>query len=133
MNKGLLENLTLYHNYQYNETHKNFNGNILYEAVKAGKILPYHDKFRFVGDRKSNCTIRIYPVSVNESGCLGLRVTTKNDKWMERIDLNVSSKALGSGVLCLRFGREGRWKTSSSWDRGWDLGFLQRQAGGASE
>ncbi|KAF0876413.1 CD22 protein, partial [Crocuta crocuta] len=98
MSKGSLENLTLYHNYQYNETHKNFDGNILYEAVKAGKILPYHDKFRFVGDKKSNCTIRIYPVSVNESGWLGLRVTTKNDKWMERIDLNVSKTPLSPHI-----------------------------------
>ncbi|XP_029781746.1 B-cell receptor CD22 isoform X2 [Suricata suricatta] len=89
--RSMLENMTLYHNYQYDKTHKRFNGTILYEAVKAGEILPQHDRIRFLGDKRSNCTIHIYPVSVKESGGLGLRMTTKNDKWMEKINLNISS------------------------------------------
>lgn len=114
----MLENLTLYHNYHYDETRKDFSGTILYDTAKAGKTLPHRERVQFLGDKKSNCTIHIHPVSINDSGWLGLRVTTKNDKWMEKIDLNVSGKALGDGVLCLGFGQEGRWKTPSPWDRG---------------
>ncbi|XP_029781751.1 B-cell receptor CD22 isoform X7 [Suricata suricatta] len=96
--RSMLENMTLYHNYQYDKTHKRFNGTILYEAVKAGEILPQHDRIRFLGDKRSNCTIHIYPVSVKESGGLGLRMTTKNDKWMEKINLNISKTPLSPHI-----------------------------------
>ncbi|XP_078294635.1 B-cell receptor CD22 isoform X2 [Panthera onca] len=96
--KQMLENLTLYHNYHYDETRKDFSGTILYDTAKAGKTLPHQERVQFLGDKKSNCTIHIHPVSVNDSGCLGLRVTTKNDKWMEKINLNVSETPLSPHI-----------------------------------
>ncbi|XP_058562619.1 B-cell receptor CD22 isoform X4 [Neofelis nebulosa] len=96
--RQMLENLTLYHNYHYDETRKDFSGTILYDTAKAGKTLPHRERVQFLGDKKSNCTIHIHPVSVNDSGCLGLRVTTKNDKWMEKIDLNVSETPLSPHI-----------------------------------
>ncbi|XP_019278507.2 B-cell receptor CD22 isoform X2 [Panthera pardus] len=96
--KQMLENLTLYHNYHYDETRKDFSGTILYDTEKAGKTLPHRERVQFLGDKKSNCTIHIHPVSVNDSGCLGLRVTTKNDKWMEKINLNVSETPLSPHI-----------------------------------
>ncbi|XP_045296885.1 B-cell receptor CD22 isoform X3 [Leopardus geoffroyi] len=96
--RQMLENLTLYHNYHYDETRKAFSGTILYDTAKAGKTLPHRERVQFLGDKKSNCTIHIHPVSVNDSGWLGLRVTTKNDKWMEKIDLNVSETPLSPHI-----------------------------------
>uniref|UniRef100_A0A8C9K2J2 B-cell receptor CD22 n=1 Tax=Panthera tigris altaica TaxID=74533 RepID=A0A8C9K2J2_PANTA len=96
--RQMLENLTLYHNYHYDETRKDFSGTILYDTAKAGKTLPHRERVQFLGDKKSNCTIHIHPVSVNDSGCLGLRVTTKNDKWMEKINLNVSETPLSPHI-----------------------------------
>ncbi|XP_046934207.1 B-cell receptor CD22 isoform X4 [Lynx rufus] len=96
--RQMLENLTLYHNYHYDETRKDFSGTILYDTTKAGKTLPHRERVQFLGDKKSNCTIHIHPVSVNDSGWLGLRVTTKNDKWMEKIDLNVSETPLSPHI-----------------------------------
>ncbi|XP_040302074.1 B-cell receptor CD22 isoform X5 [Herpailurus yagouaroundi] len=96
--RQMLENLTLYHNYHYDETRKDFSGTILYDTAKAGKTLPHRERVQFLGDKKSNCTIHIHPVSVNDSGWLGLRVTTKNDKWMEKIDLNVSETPLSPHI-----------------------------------
>ncbi|XP_055992440.1 B-cell receptor CD22 [Sorex fumeus] len=94
-----LENLTVYHNYVYNTSIKDFTGTVLYNTMEISKKLqtqefPASDKrVQFLGDNRSNCTLRIHPVSVHDSGLLGLRMMAKVDKWMENVTLNISKMA----------------------------------------
>ncbi|XP_005862515.1 PREDICTED: B-cell receptor CD22 isoform X2 [Myotis brandtii] len=93
----VLENLTVYQNYVYDNKTKDYSGTILYEKTKS------QGRVKFLGDNKSNCTLRIHPVKVQDSGQLGLRMTSKNEKrmgmtsksgkWMEEIVLNISKTA----------------------------------------
>uniref|UniRef100_A0A452S416 B-cell receptor CD22 n=1 Tax=Ursus americanus TaxID=9643 RepID=A0A452S416_URSAM len=87
-----LENLTLYRNYEYDDATKNFKGSILYEDRKPWNYTFHPKRVQVLGDRSSNCTIFINPVLEQDNGHLGLRLITKTDRWMEKIDLNVSSK-----------------------------------------
>ncbi|XP_021556475.1 B-cell receptor CD22 isoform X3 [Neomonachus schauinslandi] len=96
--KDDLENLTLYSNYEYDDTTKNFNGHILYEKTKPWGNPHTPERVQFPGDQRSNCTIRINPVLEQDNGWLGLRLITKTDKWMEKIDLNVSKTPLSPHI-----------------------------------
>ncbi|XP_006867479.1 PREDICTED: B-cell receptor CD22 [Chrysochloris asiatica] len=80
--------MDVYHNYLFNKTTKNFMGTILY---KSPSIL-YEERVQFLGNTENNCTLRIQPVHANDSGQLGLRMTSSNDRWMENINLNVSER-----------------------------------------
>nr|XP_035964438.1 B-cell receptor CD22 isoform X2 [Halichoerus grypus] len=93
-----LENLILYSNHEYDETTKNFNGRILYEKTKPWGDPHTPERVQFLGDQRSNCTIRINPVFEQDNGWLGLRLITKTDKWMEKIDLNVSKTPLSPHI-----------------------------------
>lgn len=108
-NGKVLDNLTVYQNYEWDSITKNFNGAILYEEKKF-ETSASKGRVQFLGDNKSNCTLHIHPVNAQDNGHLGLRVTSGNDKWMDKIVLNISSKAMGDGVLCLCMGKEGSGK-----------------------
>nr|KAF6318274.1 CD22 molecule [Pipistrellus kuhlii] len=87
----VLENLTVYHNYVYDDKTKNYNGTILYEKIKS-QVRVSQERVKFLGDEKSNCTLHIDPVKAQDSGQLGLLMTAKNERWMENIVLNVSNQ-----------------------------------------
>ncbi|XP_072607138.1 B-cell receptor CD22 isoform X5 [Vulpes vulpes] len=91
---SVLEKLTVYSNYEYNDTTKDFQGSILYETKEFKKNPPQEMRVQFLGNEKFNCTLRINPVSKEDNGWLGIRVNTKTDKWMEKINLNVSQTPL---------------------------------------
>ncbi|XP_027979354.1 B-cell receptor CD22 isoform X9 [Eumetopias jubatus] len=93
LRRDQLDNLILYSNYEYDDTTKNFKGPILYEKTKSLRDDHTPERVQFLGDQKSNCTISINPVFEKDNGWLGLRLTTKAGKWMEKIDLNVSNPA----------------------------------------
>ncbi|XP_004388249.1 B-cell receptor CD22 isoform X1 [Trichechus manatus latirostris] len=84
-----LDSLTLYHNFTYDSITKNFIGNILYSSKNATTV---PERVQFLGDHKSNCSLRIEPVHVTDSGQLGLRMVSGTQKWMEKINLSVSEK-----------------------------------------
>nr|XP_036877473.1 B-cell receptor CD22 [Manis javanica] len=90
---SILENLTMYHNPKYDNVTKTYNGTILYQKTKTGTLSSQPKRVQFLGNMKDNCTLRIDSVSVHDSGQLGLRMVSKNDKWMEFIGLNVSQIA----------------------------------------
>ncbi|XP_039706046.1 B-cell receptor CD22 isoform X6 [Pteropus medius] len=88
--RKVLDNLTVYHNYTYDQTAKDFNGSILYQMTKMKE---FQERIQFLGDDMSNCTLHIRSVNTQDSGVLGLRMTSGTDKWMENIFLNVSKTA----------------------------------------
>lgn len=94
----------MYQNYVYDDKTKNYNGTILYEKTKS-QVHDSQGRVKFLGDKKSNCTLHIDPVKAQDSGQLGLLMTAKNERWMENIVLNVSSKALGMVSFTLGKGR----------------------------
>ncbi|KAF5924322.1 B-cell receptor CD22 [Diceros bicornis minor] len=89
---SVVENMTVYHNYGYDKVRKQYTGTILYQKTNT-KEISREERVQFLGDNKSNCTLRIHPVGVQDSGRLGLRMTSGDDKWMEDIFLNVSKTA----------------------------------------
>ncbi|XP_015975175.2 B-cell receptor CD22 isoform X8 [Rousettus aegyptiacus] len=86
-----LDNLTVYHKYKYDDNAKAFSGNILLQMAKMNKLS--QGRIQFLGDSKSNCTLRIHPAKTEDNGILGLRTTSGSEKWMEKIVLNVSKTA----------------------------------------
>ncbi|XP_027979353.1 B-cell receptor CD22 isoform X8 [Eumetopias jubatus] len=98
LRRDQLDNLILYSNYEYDDTTKNFKGPILYEKTKSLRDDHTPERVQFLGDQKSNCTISINPVFEKDNGWLGLRLTTKAGKWMEKIDLNVSKTPLSPHI-----------------------------------
>lgn len=114
---SILENLTMYHNPKYDNVTKTYNGTILYQKTKTGTLSSQPKRVQFLGNMKDNCTLRIDSVSVHDSGQLGLRMVSKNDKWMEFIGLNVSRKALGDRALHVGHRQGGRWETLNPQDR----------------
>ncbi|XP_046537072.1 B-cell receptor CD22 isoform X3 [Equus quagga] len=87
-----LNSLILYHSYKYDEVSKEYRGTILYNKTNTEEA-PKDRRVEFLGDNRSNCTFRIDPVKVKDSGQLGLRMISGSDKWMEEIGLNVSETA----------------------------------------
>lgn len=104
LNKHLLDNLTVYHNYKYDSSTKSYNGTILYKNLNIREFPPRQGRVQFLGNDRYDCTLLINPVKVNDSGQLGLRMTSGENKWMEAIGLNISGKALrmGSFVSAMR-------------------------------
>ena len=93
-----LDNLTVYHNFTFDKKTKHYNGTILYnKSLKTKESTPRQERVQFLGNNRNNCTLLINPVKVDDSGLLGLRVTSGTDKWMESLDLNISGKALRMG------------------------------------
>ncbi|XP_066205658.1 B-cell receptor CD22 isoform X3 [Saccopteryx leptura] len=85
-----LENLVVYYkDFAFDSNTKDFTGPTLYE-MKRSRTPDYQTRVQFLGDNKSNCTLRIHPVEAEDSGLLGLRMISKTKKWMEKIDFNVS-------------------------------------------
>lgn len=125
----VLENLTVYQNFVYDNKTKDYSGTILYEKTKSQKSqMPVSpERVKFLGDNKSNCTLLIHPVKAQDNGQLGLRMISKNEKrmgmtlesrkWMEKIVLNISSKTLGMVSSTSGKGRREVGNTDS-WDRG---------------
>ncbi|XP_068384580.1 B-cell receptor CD22 isoform X2 [Eschrichtius robustus] len=93
VNRHSIDNLTVYHNYKYDNSTKSYSGTILYKNLKIRDFPPRQGRVRFLGNSRYNCTLLINPVKVNDSGQLGLRMTSKEDKWMEPIGLNISETA----------------------------------------
>ncbi|XP_007471050.1 PREDICTED: B-cell receptor CD22 isoform X3 [Lipotes vexillifer] len=93
LNKHLLDNLTVYHNYEYDSSTKSYSGTILYKNLNIGDFPPRQERVQFLGNNRYNCTLLINPVKVNDSGQLGLRMTSGENKWMESIGLNISETA----------------------------------------
>lgn len=104
LNMHLLDNLTVYHNYKYDNSTKSYQGTILYTNLKIGDVPRRSGRVQFLGNNRYNCTLLINPVKVNDSGQLGLRMMSRESKWMEPIGLNISGKALrmGSFVSAMR-------------------------------
>uniref|UniRef100_A0A8C3W680 B-cell receptor CD22 n=1 Tax=Catagonus wagneri TaxID=51154 RepID=A0A8C3W680_9CETA len=93
-NGHTLDSLTVYHNYKYDSSTKDYKGTILYKNPKAKLFPSQMERVQFLGNDRNNCTLLINPVYVNDSGNLGLRMTSNTDKWLEPITLNVSERAL---------------------------------------
>ncbi|XP_006899791.1 PREDICTED: B-cell receptor CD22 [Elephantulus edwardii] len=85
-----LEILTVYHHYEYNNTTKHFHGTILHQSTT--KTSSHVERVQFLGNLQNNCSLRIQPAYVNDSGLLGLRMETSGDRWMEKIKLNISER-----------------------------------------
>ncbi|ERE59738.1 sialic acid-binding Ig-like lectin 12, partial [Cricetulus griseus] len=85
-----LDKVFLYQKYDFDNDTKKFKGNVLYNNSKIGSPPSERGRVTFQGDNKNNCTLKIHPVHANDTGELGLRMVTSNDKWMEPIDLNIS-------------------------------------------
>ncbi|KAB0399558.1 hypothetical protein E2I00_005439 [Balaenoptera physalus] len=92
VNRHSIDSLTVYHNYKYDNSTKSYSGTILYKNLKIRDFPPRQERVRFLGNSRYNCTLLINPVKVNDSGQLGLRMTAKEDKWMEPIGLNISGR-----------------------------------------
>ncbi|XP_070254153.1 B-cell receptor CD22 isoform X3 [Myotis yumanensis] len=88
----VMENLTVYQNYVFDNKTKDYSGTILYENMKS-QVPVSPERVKYLGDNKSNCTLRIHPVKAQDNGQLGLRMTSKSGKWMEKIVLNISKTA----------------------------------------
>ncbi|MBZ3885318.1 B-cell receptor CD22 [Sciurus carolinensis] len=88
--KADLDNLTVYHNYEYNKNINDFNGTILYNITKTWESPSQQGRVRFLGDLQNNCTLSIHSLLVGDSGQLGLRMMTKGDRWMEAVNLSIS-------------------------------------------
>ncbi|XP_072472352.1 B-cell receptor CD22 [Notamacropus eugenii] len=85
-----LKQYILYLNPEYVEKNKTFHGTILFDMLDSNK----NNRTRFLGyDRRQDCSMLIRPVQVNDSGKLGLRMTTQDDKWMEETQLNITESA----------------------------------------
>ncbi|XP_045702768.1 B-cell receptor CD22 isoform X3 [Phyllostomus hastatus] len=91
-NGKVLDNLTVYQNYKWDDKTKDFSGTVLHEEKKF-ETPAFEGRVRFLGDNKSNCTLHIHPVNAQDNGQLGLRVTSRNDRWMDKIVLNISKTA----------------------------------------
>ncbi|KAM4825561.1 B-cell receptor CD22 [Thomomys bottae] len=93
--RSTLDNLTLFHNFKYSEQAKEFIGEVLYRNTEIGVFPPHQGRAHFMDVEKKNCTLHLNPVLAQDSGELGLRMTSGPIlKWMERIDLNVSKTPL---------------------------------------
>uniref|UniRef100_A0A8D1S8W9 B-cell receptor CD22 n=1 Tax=Sus scrofa TaxID=9823 RepID=A0A8D1S8W9_PIG len=89
-----LENLTVYHNFEYDKRTRDYTGTVLYKNQKAKEFPSRQERVQFLGNDRNNCTLLISPVNVNDTGKLGLRMTSvDNNKWLEAISLNVSERA----------------------------------------
>ncbi|XP_043748186.1 B-cell receptor CD22 isoform X5 [Cervus elaphus] len=90
----ILDNLTVYHNFTYNKTAKNYIGTVLYSKnLTTEESTSSQERVRFLGNRRNNCTLLINPVRVDDSGLLGLRVMSRTDKWMASLNLSISERA----------------------------------------
>ncbi|XP_043293202.1 B-cell receptor CD22 isoform X2 [Cervus canadensis] len=90
----ILDNLTVYHNFTYNKTAKNYVGTVLYSKnLTTEESTSSQERVRFLGNRRNNCTLLINPVRVDDSGLLGLRVMSRTDKWMASLNLSISERA----------------------------------------
>ncbi|XP_052022029.1 B-cell receptor CD22 isoform X2 [Apodemus sylvaticus] len=90
-----LDNILLFQRYQYDSG--KFNGTVLYNNTKTGDTetelyLSQQGRVTFLGNRINNCTLKIHPIYANDSGKLGLRLTSGTEKWMEDINLKVSER-----------------------------------------
>ncbi|XP_048185915.1 B-cell receptor CD22 [Perognathus longimembris pacificus] len=93
--KLTLEYLSLLQDYDYHKLAQDFNGTVLYKNMEVGVFPPQQGRTQFLGDKSKNCTLRLNPVTVQDSGKLGLRLRSgKEQKWMEPIYLNVSKTPL---------------------------------------
>nr|XP_040135375.1 B-cell receptor CD22 [Ictidomys tridecemlineatus] len=85
-----VDRLVMFHNPEYNETIKRYVGTVLYNNTVNRKSPSQQGRVRFLGDSKKNCTLSIESLYVNDSGRLGLRMMTKDDKWMDHVNLSIS-------------------------------------------
>ncbi|XP_015352615.1 B-cell receptor CD22 isoform X1 [Marmota marmota marmota] len=85
-----VDRLVVFHNHEYDKTTKCYVGTVLYNSTVDWKSPSQQGRVQFLGDSKSNCTLSIQSLSVNDSGRLGLRMMTKDDKWMETVNLSIS-------------------------------------------
>ncbi|XP_040832363.1 B-cell receptor CD22 isoform X1 [Ochotona curzoniae] len=93
-----LSNITVYLNPVYNDVIKSYTGTILFNHTRMEEKPPSQGKVLFVGDKQQNCTFSIRWLQVNDSGELGIRMQTESDKWMEKINLNISKKPLAPHI-----------------------------------
>ncbi|KAL6035287.1 hypothetical protein STEG23_024870, partial [Scotinomys teguina] len=85
-----LDKVFLFHNYEFDNHTKDFNGTVLYNSTKIESPPSEHGRVTFWGDRKNNCSLEIRQIQVSDRGKLGLRMISGNDKWMEALNLNIS-------------------------------------------
>lgn len=125
----ILDNLTVYHNFTYNKTAKNYIGTVLYSKnLTTEESTSSQERVRFLGNRRNNCTLLINPVRVDDSGLLGLRVMSRTDKWMASLNLSISGKALRMGPFVSAGRMVGKHPTPGTDHK---LGCLQRPDGDA--
>ncbi|OWK16285.1 hypothetical protein Celaphus_00004518 [Cervus elaphus hippelaphus] len=112
----ILDNLTVYHNFTYNKTAKNYVGTVLYSKnLTTEESTSSQERVRFLGNRRNNCTLLINPVRVDDSGLLGLRVMSRTDKWMASLNLSISVTATCSlNFACHDYQIHLRWSLEGS-------------------
>ncbi|XP_040591448.1 B-cell receptor CD22 isoform X1 [Mesocricetus auratus] len=85
-----LQEVFLYHNYDFDNDTKKFKGSVLYNNTRIESSPSEYGRVTFMGNRRDNCTLKIHPIHTSDSGKLGLRMVSGGDKWMEPIYLNIS-------------------------------------------
>lgn len=88
-------NILLYQKYEFDNKTKDFTGIVLYNNTKTGSSASKDRRVTFLGDKNSNCTLEILEIRESDQGPLGLRMISGDNKWMEHIYLNISSKCTG--------------------------------------
>lgn len=83
-----------YQKYEFDNNTKDFTGTVLYNNTEIGSSPSKDGRVTFLGDKKFNCTLEILEIRENDRGRLGLRMISGDDKWMEHIYLNISSKCM---------------------------------------
>ncbi|XP_027711344.1 B-cell receptor CD22 isoform X2 [Vombatus ursinus] len=85
-----LDHFIWYHNPQYDDENKRFDGTVLFDMSNSSK----NKRIQFLGQlSKGSCSLLIHRVQVSDSGELGLRIMTPSEKWMARVQLNVTESA----------------------------------------
>ncbi|KAM5134564.1 B-cell receptor CD22 isoform 2-T2 [Callospermophilus lateralis] len=85
-----VDRLVVFHNPEYDKTTKRYVGTVLYNSTVDWKSPSQQGRVQFLGDPKNNCTLSIESLLVSDSGWLGLRMMTKDDKWMDHVNLSIS-------------------------------------------
>ncbi|XP_020832651.1 B-cell receptor CD22 isoform X1 [Phascolarctos cinereus] len=79
-----------YHNPQYDNKEERFHGTVLFDMFKSSK----NERTQFLGElSKEDCSLLLHPVQVSDSGKLGLRIMTQEDKWIAYVQLNITESA----------------------------------------
>ncbi|XP_063292167.1 B-cell receptor CD22 [Pelobates fuscus] len=86
-----LKTYVWFQNPMFNETIKEFQGNIVYNSSMENAVnSPFQDRVQYVGKESDDCSILIKQLHREDSGIYQLRMWTNNKKWMSTNKLNLT-------------------------------------------